>query len=332
LSSFLKENSLWKIETRNFAVRAFDNNNKEILYAISSKKNAELITKANSIDWLKSTLFQENTDDYRLSIAKRQIAEIENALRKVIVEIQFKKHGENWWEIVVGEKLNIAVKKVYSAQFGEDTAEGKVLIQFTYITQLKKIICANWTNFKHLFKSKIEFENSIDNLNVIRRKEAHNRLISEENLKELKKIYENLLIKITQSYTDIVPNYLIDNWKTEIKSIMLDIYQTLYKDDEIKNELNPQIKLIKSTAGLLNLINYIKTVEKKLNSIVVPIQKLELHNELVKTYVDYRKLNEKLMENAKNREFDKIKETLKEIENYKTKIDYISKMFLLSES
>jgi len=64
----------------------------------------------------------------------------------------------------------------------------------------------------------------------------------------------------------------------------------------------------------------------------VPIQKLELHNELVKTYVDYRKLNEKLMENAKNREFDKIKETLKEIENYKTKIDYISKMFLLSES
>ncbi len=87
LYGFFKDDSSNKIiSPKYFAVRAYDGKEKEIIYAISSFETAALISNGNSIEWLKSTLFQENTADYRLGIAKKQISEIENSLRHVIID------------------------------------------------------------------------------------------------------------------------------------------------------------------------------------------------------------------------------------------------------
>lgn len=314
-----------------FAVRAYNEQEKEILYAISSIETAGLISNGNSIDWLKSTLFQENTADYRLGIAKKQISEIENSLRYIIVDILSSKYKYDWWNNSVGGKLSKLVKSDYKNQFDEEIDDGAILIKYTYLIQLKKIICTNWKDFKHLFESKIEFENSIGDLNIIRREEAHNREITEQHIEQLKKLYEVLMLKISTQYPQIIPEFLIDNWKMKIKKIMNSGYKPLFVANELDEETDYQKKLIKSTVSILHLIAGIKKIEDELNTIVVPIQKKEIHKELIETFTNYRLLQEKLIELAKKGLLTELEKTLKEIEHYKTKIDSFTKKFLLTE-
>lgn len=332
LYGFFKDNSFQDIiEVDYFAVRAFDEKQKEILFAISSIETAGLMSKGNSIDWLKSTMFQENTTDYRLGIAKKQISEIENALRQVIVDILSNKHKNKWWDNSVGVKLSNSVKSEYANQFGEKIDDGEILIKYTYLIQIKKIICTNWKDFKHLFESKIDFENNLDELNKIRREEAHNREITEKHIEKLKSIYNSMLPKISSLYPKIIPEFLIDNWKMNIKKIMNNGYKPLYEGSEVIDEADQQKKLIKSTVNILHLIAYVKKIEEQLNSILVPVQKKEIHKELVETFTNYRLLQEKLIELAKKGLIGELEKTLKEIENYKKEMNSFTIKFLLSE-
>lgn len=83
-NGFFRDTSYENINLNYYAVRAYDINNVEILNALSTKLAAECIGKGKSIEWLKLTLFQENTEDYRLSQAKQIISEIENGLREIV--------------------------------------------------------------------------------------------------------------------------------------------------------------------------------------------------------------------------------------------------------
>ncbi|MGB3463972.1 MAG: hypothetical protein WBA74_01825 [Cyclobacteriaceae bacterium] len=80
LNGIFRDSSDVGLDFKNYGVRAYNENDNEIMYAICSKKSAELIGTENSIDWLRNTIFQDNTQDYRLTIAKRMISEIENGL------------------------------------------------------------------------------------------------------------------------------------------------------------------------------------------------------------------------------------------------------------
>ena len=330
--SFINENSLWDIRIEQIAVRAYNKKEVEIMYALSSFDNAKYISEGKSIEWLKGTIFQENTQEYRLGIAKKQISEIESSLRKVIIDILSKKAGNNWWAILMSNKAGNHIKKTYSDQFGEDISDGAILIQYSYINNLRKIITTHWKDFKHLFSDKISFENSMLKLNEIRREEAHNRPISENILKELKTVYNTILIKISQIYPDIFPSLLIENWLDKVKEIVKKPMKYKYSDEEILNEQNQHLKLIKSYDNISTLISYLKEVEFKLNSLVVPIQKQEIHNATVDIYMKYRELQEQLVIFAQNKEFKKMEETSKIIANYREeKMNPFIESFLLSE-
>ncbi|MCD4734927.1 MAG: hypothetical protein K8R53_02685 [Bacteroidales bacterium] len=239
LHGFFKDDSFKNIILNYYAVRAFDKEDSELMFVISSKETAALIGQGNSVDWMKSSIFQENTKDYRLGVAKRQISEIENALREIIVDRLSKKHGEDWFILSVGKKIRKGVINIYYNQYEIETEDGNILINYTFILQLKKIICTNWKDFSDLFANKIEFEKLLVEFNSIRNEEAHNRNISTEDLEKLKKIYEFILIGITAKYPSIIPNFLIDNWKIQIKEIMLsNKLEMIYADEEIQSETN----------------------------------------------------------------------------------------------
>jgi hypothetical protein len=318
------------IDTKYFAVRAFDYDNKEIMYAISSYETAGMVSNGNSIDWLKSTIFQENTADYRLGIAKRQISEIENSLRYVIVDILSHKHKYDWWDNSVGDKLSNSVKKMYQEQFNEIVNDGAILIKYSFLSHLKKIICTNWKDFKHLFDSKITFENNLDELNNIRREESHNREISDSFLERINLIYNFLLKNIASIYPKLIPEYLVDNWRLNIKQIMSNKYLPLF-DEDITEEKDLLKKFLKSTLSINHLIDYLQKTEDKLSSLIVPIQKKNIHDKLVKTFIDYRHLQENLIEFSKIGDIEKLENTLEEIKNYKKIMDSFTIEFLLSE-
>lgn len=332
LHGFFKDDSFENMRIDYYAVRAYNKTDNEIMYAISSKESAALIGNGNSIDWLKSTIIQENTKDYRLAIAKRQISDIENALRKVIISRLSNKHGSDWFKKSLGNKLFESVKGVYENQYGEEIEDGNVLIEYTFVLQLKKIICTNWKDFSDLFESKIEFEDYIVELNEIRREEAHNRDISVNDLDRLKTIYEFMLLGVTEKYPDIIPKYLIDNWKIQLKEIMLPKSDLPYSDSEVLNESNQQLRLIKSVANLQGLINHIQDKEEKLKSVVVPVQRRKTHNELMEILFTYRALHEELLECGKTGVLSIVVEKQNELDKYSKKLRDFSDKYVFEES
>ena len=332
LNGFFKDDSFENMRIDYYAVRAYDKSDNEIMYAISSKESAALIGSGNSIDWLKSTIIQENTKDYRLAIAKRQISDIENALRKVIISRLSDKHGADWFKKSLGNKLFESVKGVYENQFGEEIEDGNILIEYTFVLQLKKIICTNWKDFSDLFENKIKFEDYIVELNEIRREEAHNRDVSVNDLERLKTIYEFMLIGLTEKYPDVIPSYLIDNWKIQLKEILLPKSDLPYKDSEVLNESNQQLKLLKSVANLQGLINHIQDKEEKLKSVVVPVQKRKTHNELMDILLNNRTLHEELLECGKTGVLSVVVDKQNEIDEYSTKLHEFSEKYVFEES
>ena len=332
LHGFFKDDSFKNINFKYYAVRAFDEKDTELMNALSSKEVAASIGNGDAIDWMKGTIFQENTEDYRLSVAKRQISEIENAIRKIIIDRLKTKHGNDWFVLSVGKKLRDSVIGTYFNQFGDEIENGDILINYTFLLHLKKIICTNWKDFSDIFESKIRFEELIVELNLIRREEAHNRNITESDLKKLDEIYKSLMIEITEKYPDILPSYLIDNWKIQLKEIMLKKLNLTYSDEEIQTESNPQLKLYKTITNLQELINHIKDKEIKLTSVVTPVQKKKTHQELLNIVKKYRILHEELMENGKSGNIQLMQETQAEIDLCSSDIDSFTKRYVIEES
>lgn len=331
-NGFFRDDPYDGIRFRYYAARAYNKEDIELLYALSSKVSAEQIGTGNSIDWMKSTIFQENTNDYRLGVAKKIISEIEITFREVIKDILSKKYGTDWWNLTLNNKLGKSIKDTYYYQFGFEITNGNVLIEYTYILQLKKIITTYWSDFKVLFDKTNDFENLIDNLNLIRREEGHNRLITQSHLEELNEIYIKLLSKISEKYPDILPTHLIDSWKSKIKLILGNGYKPLYTPSELIDEPDLKIKLLKSINSTKHLIEYIEEILIRLESLVVPIQKNAIHNELVQHFFHYKNLSEKKLKNIANGELKVLLKTLKEIENYEITMNNFSEKFLLSEA
>lgn len=332
LHGFFKDDSFKNFTHSYYGVRAYDNSDTEIMYALSSLESAASIGNGKPLEWMKTTLFQENTKDYRLGIAKRQISEIENALRVIIVDRLSLKHGSDWFEKSLGNKLYENIKGVYENQFGTEIEDGNILIEYTFVLQLKKIICTNWKDFADLFSNKIRFEELIVELNEVRREEAHNRDITANDLEKLNKIYEFMLLGILEKYPNVVPTYLIDNWKIQLKDIMLPKPEMPYTDNEVLDETDEKLKLVKSVANLQGLINHFKDKETKLESVVVPVQKRKTHSELLDIITNYRILHEELLECGKAGVLSTLMEKQEEIDNYKIRLQEFSEKYVFEES
>lgn len=331
-NGFFRNDGFEGISFRHYAVRAFDTNNTELLNAISSKETAEFLGKGNSIDWLKSTFFQENTDDYRLAQAKRIIAEIENCLRELIKKILNKHFGNNWWHRALDNKLGKEVKQIYLNQFGITCNDGNILVSYTYILQLKKIITTHFNLFKPYFGSLIDFENQIDALNLIRREEAHNRHISETNLKDLDKLHESLTTKIFFELTTLQSGFLTENWRLKIKKIMKEKeYHPIHNEQEILKETDLYEKFIKTTQNKEHLILYLDNIIIKLKSIVAPVHKKITQRELINILEKYKDLQLELLKNSFELNEETIKVTIAKIDAHKKIMDNFVGSFLLNE-
>lgn len=329
-SGLFKDDLFKGIELDYFGARAFDSSDKEILYAISSRKIVDPLGKGDSIQWMKSTYFQVNTSDFRLSRAKTLISDIENALRKVVVDIYKTKYGNNWWDLAIESKVGESVKRTYENQFGNFISDGDILVNYTYTLDLKKIVSADWGSFKHLFDRKNQFEDIMFELNVLRREEAHNREITEENLMDLERIYDSLLSKIANDYPEIDFNFLVENWKSQLKEIMFYSFKPTYTFDEF-NSMNDTGKLNLIIKDCNLQIEYLEKIIEKLKSLKPPISKKLKHEDMVKLLAEYKNLQEEKKSCAENMELDKAKEIVYAIAVQAKKMDLFSSNFLLSE-
>lgn len=332
-NGIFRNNQYENVNLKNYAVKAYDKNDNEILYALSTKSTAELIGKEKSIEWFMQTLFQENTEDYRLAQAKQIISEIENGLRE-ITKIKLKdKFGEDWWDIGLNNKLGKDVKDLYYSQFGIECTHGDILIAYTFTLQLKKIILTHFSLFKPYFQSPTQFESLMDKLNKLRREEAHNRPISDLDLQDLKNLHENLLSTFLVDLKPFQSFYLTENWRIKIKKIMIEgRYTSNYNNLEIINEPDTVKKLSKIIENLTSLISYLDDTIIKLKSIIVPIHKKDIHKELLFCFERYKELQGALLDQTLTLDNDNISLIVNEIRSHEIKMADFSSKILLNES
>lgn len=332
-NGFFRNDGFEGIRFAYYAVKAFDRNNVELMYAISSKSTAELIGKGNSIEWLKSTLFQENTDDYRLAQSKRIIAEIENCLRELVKAKLHKQFGDNWWDKSLDNNLGKDVKKTYLNQFGVECNDGNILIFYTYTLQLKKIISTHFKFFKPYFDSLADFDIQMDKLNKIRREEAHNRSITEKNLSELSDLHERLTAKILLELTTFQSGYLTENWRLKIKRIMVERqYKPIHEPQAVLEEKDLSVKLQKTKQNIENLISYLEDTIIKLKSVSTPIHKKPTQRDLVNVLEKFKDLQVELLQTSTRLDEREIKLTVAKIDEHKKVMDNFVGDFLLAES
>ena len=281
--AFWRDNPHVPQDIRNFAVRAFNSQNEELMYAISSRETAELMCEGKSIEWIQNTIFQDNSDDHRVTLAKRQISEIENALRVIVCEVLANSRGPQWWDQYVDSQTRGDARAAYKNQTGATSTDGSVLISYTYLLKLKKIISDNCSEFVRIFPDNTRFEAWLDDLNAIRREEAHNRPITHAHIATLKQIYNDIMRAISQQYPDIVSSYLSENWRSRISAI-IEKYSEKQKSRSVSSELGlgHNMDIVKET------ISDLSDVDARISSISPPPDKIDSHKELLCLFRDLK--------------------------------------------
>ncbi len=301
LASFWKDNPHVPGNIQSLAVKAFTSQDEELIYAISPKHIAELMSEGRSIEWLQNTIFQDNSDDYRVTLAKRQISEIENALREVICDVLNNNHGVQWWDNYIDSDTRRSARSVYRNQTGTTSSDGSVLISYTYLLQLKRILTDNWSDFSHIFQSRTNFEAWLDDLNSIRREEAHNRPITHAHIANLKQIYNDIMREVGQNYPDAVSSYLSENWRERIVNILDD-----YSEKQNQLTVGRELGLDHNMATVISTIGDLSDVETRLSSIPVPPDKIDLHDELMNLIQNLKSSFEEMIECAKAGDVDEV--------------------------
>ncbi|HEC63715.1 MAG TPA: hypothetical protein ENI23_00310 [bacterium] len=147
------------------------------------------------------------------------ISRVEKGLRNIITHVLKNQDGSDWWDNI-NRRVSRSAENVYSNKYGvTPLPSGDELIEYTYLPSLKEIVLDNWNDFKHIFQDINDFTHDMDRLNIIRREESHNRIISPSLILELEEIYKRLLSSIEQEVPGIVPHFLIENWRSQLAKI-----------------------------------------------------------------------------------------------------------------
>lgn len=325
-TSFDGDDSLGNFEITHFGARAYTNNNEEIMHVLSSLDCARNFRYGRSLEWILCSYFQDNTDETKLSSAKILISRIENGLRRVISRLLSNRDGQNWWQSI-DSNIKGGAEGAYRNKFGNIPLPlGDVLIDYTYLRGLKKIIDDNWNDFSTILIDQTTFNNNMDTLNIIRRDEGHNRIIETNSFRELDRLYDDILGKLNNHNPGIIPEYQIEYWRKRLIGIFTDIKEGMLEiSDEDKRSAKNVIG--KFTANT----NHIRDILTQLEGVVVPPGKEGLHDELIIIIRKYFESHKKMRDDLLKGDGKSLTKHNEEFQNHRNELKKYRAKFLLSE-
>jgi len=173
----------------------------------------------------------------------------------------------------------------------------------------------------------------MDDLNKIRREEAHNRIITEKNLIDLNNLHEGLTAKILLELTTFQSGYLTENWRIKIKKIIVGRqYKPIHIGQEVLNEKDLSIKLQKTKRNIEHLVLYLNDLIVKLKSISAPVHKRTIQKDLITVLEKFKDLQAELYQASIQINEVEIKNTLTKIEEHEKVMENFIGNFLLLES
>ena len=325
-SFFLTETEGLLVDIPKFiGVKAYNLDNIQILYVVSSISSAKDISEGKSIEWLKNSHFEDTTQDFILKLVKGQISTIEKSLRKLIYSELYKNHQNDWIQKIVKYTEMVKLYKKNTADIPPNLYSESIL-DYSFLPDLKIIIENNFSDFSKYFKDKNTFIDNMNRLNKIRRDESHNREISIQQKNELESIYNYLLENISKVDPNIVPQYIIDNWHQQlfrIINIMQKSIPSLQEEDRHNY-----------TKTMLAMKQYWEAVDiahSDLDNILIPLNKKDIHdrfnkllNDLKSTLGNMISFGESVKVSDLEKKFVKYQELMQEVKDFE-------KHYLISE-
>ncbi len=115
---------------------------------------------------------------------------LENAVRELINDRLIERHGIDWWETCVPEKIKAAVKKLKEQEDKNryHTQRATSLIGYTMFGNLAQIIVNNWEDFSDLLPSQAWVSSRFADLEMSRNIIMHTGVLPEIEIERLESI------------------------------------------------------------------------------------------------------------------------------------------------
>ena len=317
-----------KIEApKSISVKALNQADEQKMFIISSIETAQYIIDGRPIEWMKNSIIQDTTEDFLIQNAKRLISKIENALRDIIYKELHNNYQHNWIS-----KINETIYKSALKQYKKKTEplnqdiQSKDILLYTFLPNLKQIIEENWSDFLKYFLNQNDFSTKMTELNHIRRDESHNRKITTNQSESLQKLYDFFLMNISVKFPNLVPEYIVENWHTQLTLIINNLAKSIPNLQESDRGNFPLI--------ILAFIKYQQAVElayTKLNKVLIPINKKHLHNQLTEILNSINTNLKSMLEMVKSKKLDNFQRVFNEYEVLLSKLTDFGNTYLFNE-
>ncbi|MGB0562182.1 MAG: Swt1 family HEPN domain-containing protein [Spirulinaceae cyanobacterium] len=297
LMSFLED-----ADIERYAVSLLDAQECTFMYAISSASAVKSASRGESIEWLNGTVLEDTTDLHLLQVAKNIVSTTERTLRDFVHEVMQLSHGQEWWQENVPDKIRTGVSKITKKK---KLAE-RELLEHTYIHHLKDIILHNWSHFESSLAPKVEFEETMKSFNVLRREEAHNRLLDQDYIEKLKGIQGKLFSGIAKNHPHLVDNLLSNDWKLKVGEI-IENYSNWYARQKMERNNLQQVLLVYE-----RMCEELKSVSDQINSIYTPPSCYGRKEEVSYLFMNLRRSFLRMMNCVQKNNLDSLREAVKD--------------------
>lgn len=203
-----------------FGVRAIDGAGEELLWIVSSIDAAGFAGDGRPVEWLANSLVQDNTPAYRRIQADRVIGQIETGLRELL-DLHGRRRGGDAYHEQLWTPSELAKLEGRASAERRDDSAGQTLLDYIFLPQLRDAIVNHCEWFDDgCLPDPETFKESLGALNSVRRKVAHHREITSDELEDCRAIARICLTPIGRVHPDLIDDFLVDRWEDQVVQIM----------------------------------------------------------------------------------------------------------------
>ena len=192
------------LHAESFGVRAYDDAGEELLWVVSSIEVAGFAGDGRAVEWLTNSLFQDNTPAYRRSQADRTIGQVETGLRELLDHHGLQRIGAAYPNQLWPPSELSKIKSRADAE-GRSSEDARTLLNYVFLTQLCDAIVDHHGWFDDgCLPDPEALRESLGVLNTVRRKVAHHREISSDELRDCRAIARSCLAPIGGAHPDLI--------------------------------------------------------------------------------------------------------------------------------
>ena len=208
------------LDAETFGVRAYDAAGEELLWVVSSIEVAGFADEGRPVEWLANSLFQDNTPAYRRSQADRIIGQIETGLRDLLDYHGCQRIGADYPDQLWSPSELSELKGRARAE-GRNSGDARTLLEYVLLPQLRDAIVDHDDWFDDgCLPDTGAFKASLGALNAVRRKVAHHRPISSDELRDCRAIARRCLAPVGGVHPYLVEDFLVDRWEDQMAQIV----------------------------------------------------------------------------------------------------------------